>query len=132
MTLNLLPGDQGVMGQVMSETECFDVFLKARRYDPLVPPEPVSLEILSHLGEESLNLSELRICSFGNILTALAPFSHDVVEEEYEPFGEVRCISGSLIRGRGRIEMKTTIGQPVRDWLSESCVLTLISFSLVS
>lgn len=95
----------------MSETECFDVFLKTGGYDPLVPPESVSLEILSHPGEELLNLSELWICSFGNILATLAPFSHDVVEEEYEPFGEVRCISGSLIRGKRKMKRKRTICQ---------------------
>ena len=41
--LDLFPGDQRIVRQVMCVTEGFDVFLKARRYDPLVTPELVSL-----------------------------------------------------------------------------------------
>jgi hypothetical protein len=113
----------------MCETEGFNVFLEARRYGPLVPPELVSLQIRLHRREELLNLHELRACDFGNLLAILSPFSHDTVEEEDELLGEICDVSASLSREKAERRGKR---RWVRFRLSGSCVLTLISFSLVS
>jgi len=84
--LGFLPGDQGVVCQVMRETEGFDVFLNARRDDPLVAPELVSLQIRFHRREEVLDLCELRVCDLGDLLAVLSPLVHDTVEEKDELF----------------------------------------------
>jgi len=94
--LDLFPGDQGSVRQVMCETESFDVFLEAGRHCPLIPPELISLQIWLHRREELLNLDELWMRYFGNLLAALSPLSHNTVEEEDEFLGEVRYISTSL------------------------------------
>ena len=80
----------------MRKTEGFDVFLEARRDDPLVPPELVSLQIRLHRRKELLDLHELRACNLGDRLAVLSPLRHDPVEEEDEFFGEVRYISTGL------------------------------------
>ena len=116
----------------MCETEGFDVFLEAGRYDPLVPPELISLEIRFHCREEVLNLHEFWMCDLGDFLAFLSPLSHDTVKEEDELFGEIRDISTSLSRERECVCVWKGKRRWVRFWLSGSCVLTLISFSLVS
>lgn len=98
--LNRFPADQGVVGQVMREAEGLDVFLKARRYDPLVPPELVALQIRSHFREESLDLHKLRVRDLNNFLASLGPLGHDAVEEKDEFLGVVRDISIGLIKER--------------------------------
>jgi len=51
--LHLVVGDEGVVFEVMSETECFDVFLDAWRYLTVVPPEfGVPLYVGSDSGEK--------------------------------------------------------------------------------
>jgi hypothetical protein len=97
MVLNLAPGDQGVMGQVMCEAEGLDVFLDSRGYDPLVPPELVSLQIRLHSREVSLDLLELWVRNFGNPLASFSPLGHDVVEVEDKSLGVVRDIPAGLI-----------------------------------
>ena len=111
MVLDFLPGDEGVVRQVMCETEGFDVLLETRRYDPLVPPELVSLQIRLHRHEQFFNLHELWTGDLGDLLATLGPLVHDAVEVKDEPLGEVCHISSGLSR--------------VRFWLSGSCVLDL-------
>ena len=96
----------------MRETEGFDVFLKARRYGPLVPPELVSLQIRFHPGEEVLDLYEHRTYGLGNALAVLGPPSHDTVEAKNELLREVRDISTGLSRERGcRVKRKAMKGR---------------------
>jgi len=117
----------------MCEAEGFDVFLEARRYDPLVPPELVSFQIPLHRREELLDLGELWARNVSNLLAILSPLIHDPVEEEDELLGEGCGIPTSLSekkrqkRGGGGGKRRG-----VRLLLSGSCVLTLFSFSLVS
>ena len=120
----------------MREAEGFDVFLKARRYNPLVPPELVTLQIRSHFREGSFDLHELWAHHFVNLLTGLSPFGHDTVEEEDEFLGVDRDIPTGLIRYR-RQGRGVGVGKRKRRWVRvlvewELCVLTLTSFSLVS
>lgn len=82
----------------MCKAEGLDVFLKAGRYDPLVPPELVTLQIRFHIREESLNLHQLWARDLSDLLTGLSPLGHDVVEEEDQFLRVVRDISVSLIR----------------------------------
>ena len=89
------------MCQVMCETEGFDVFLDARRYNPLVSPELVSLQIRPYRREELQNLHEFWVCDFGNRLAIFGPFGHDAVEVKDELLGEVCYISTGLSRGNG-------------------------------
>ena len=96
--LNLSPGDQRVVGQVVCEADGFDIFLKAGGYDPLITPELVTLQIQSHFREKSLDLREFWVCDFKNLLTGLGPLGHDAVEEEDEFLRVVRHISTGLIR----------------------------------
>lgn len=85
------------MRQVVRETEGFDVFLKAGRYDPLVAPELVSLQIWFHRREEVLNVREFWVCDLGDLLAVLSPLIHDTVKKKDELLREVRDVSTSLI-----------------------------------
>ena len=69
----------------MGEAEGFDVFLGARRYNPLVPPEPVPLQVQFHSGEQVLNLFELWLYDFRDLLAVSSPLVHNVVEERDKP-----------------------------------------------
>ena len=98
------------MGQVMSKAKRLDVFLKARRDDPLVPPELVSLQIRSHVRKDSLDIHEPGASDLSDLLAGLGPLGHDPVEEENESLGGIRDISAGLIKKRGENETKRDDG----------------------
>ena len=89
------------MAQVMGKAEGFDVFLYPRTYDPLVPPELVSLQIRFHLRKPSFDLLELWMCDFCNVLPGLSPLGHDVVQVEDQSLGAIRDVSTGLKMGQG-------------------------------
>ena len=104
MVLDFFPGDKGVVCQEVRETEGFNVLLEARRYGPLVPPELVSLQIRPYRHKELLDVCELWVGDFGDLLAILSPLGHDTVEEKDEPLGVGRHISTSL--GREKAERR--------------------------
>jgi len=84
--LHLFPGNQGIVRQIVCETDGFDVFLDTRRYHPLVTPEFLSLQIRFHRHEDVLNLHQFWVRDLGYLLAVLSSPVHDPVEEGDELF----------------------------------------------
>ena len=57
--MNVIHGDKGVVLQIMSERESFNVLLQTRRHLTLVPPEAITHNLMLDIGKHALHLAKL-------------------------------------------------------------------------
>jgi hypothetical protein len=88
--LDLLPGYEGAVDEVVRKAECFDVFLQAWGDAALVAPETVAFEILLLGCEEALDLGEFLgapVVEDVRVVVVVISVCCETVEEEYKLFG---------------------------------------------